>query len=331
MKIAIVRLSAMGDIIHSAIALQFIKVKYPQAQIDWIVEKSMAAVLEFNPDINTIIPIELKKFKKTKKLSDLFSQIKILKNLETYDYIIDMQGLLKSAIATKFIKGESHGYDKNSIREGIASYLYKHTYTLAYDMNTIDRNVGVVSQALDLGVGSKEILSKQAFLFYKDEDPIIYDYLSKDKKNIIFVIGSTWPSRNYPKEQFVELANALKENVIVIWGSDEEKADAEFIEEHSQYAKVIPRTNLNTLKALIDKSDLLIGNDTGPTHMAWGMNKPSITIFGPTPTSRIYVTDINKLVDSPSKVDPFKLNKLDFSIKEISVSEIYKLTLELIS
>jgi len=331
MKIAIVRLSAMGDIIHSAIALQFIKVKYPQAQIDWIVEKSMAAVLEFNPDINTIIPIELKKFKKTKKLSDLFSQIKILKNLETYDYIIDMQGLLKSAIKGSTFEGESHGYDKNSIREGIASYLYKHTYTLAYDMNTIDRNVGVVSQALDLGVGSKEILSKQAFLFYKDEDPIIYDYLSKDKKNIIFVIGSTWPSRNYPKEQFVELANALKENVIVIWGSDEEKADAEFIEEHSQYAKVIPRTNLNTLKALIDKSDLLIGNDTGPTHMAWGMNKPSITIFGPTPTSRIYVTDINKLVDSPSKVDPFKLNKLDFSIKEISVSEIYKLTLELIS
>ena len=115
-----------------------------------------------------------------------------------------MQGLLKSAIATKFIKGESYGYDKNSIREGIASYLYKHTFFLAYDMNTIDRNVGIVSQALDLGLTSKDIYDKKPFLFYKDEDPLIQEYLSTEKKNIIFVIGSTWPSRNYPKVKFIE-------------------------------------------------------------------------------------------------------------------------------
>ncbi len=325
MRIAIVRLSAMGDIVHSAIVLQFIRQKFPAAQIDWIVEKSMAGVLQHNPDIHQIIPIELKKFKKTKKFSDLIEQINILRALEPYDHVIDMQGLIKSAIATKFIKGISHGYDKQSIREGIASYLYNHTYTLAYDMNTIDRNVGLVSQALRLECSPDDIHNKSAFLFYKDEDPVIYDYLDKAKKNIVFVIGSTWPSRNYPKEQFAELANLLQENVLITWGSPAEKEDAEYIAAHSDYATIMPRLDLNSLKALIDKSDLLIGNDTGPTHMAWGLNKPSITLFGPTPTSRIYITQINKLLKSPSEVNPFKLNKNDFSIKEISAHEIFNM------
>lgn len=330
MRIAIVRLSALGDIVHSAIVLQFIKEKFPSAQIDWIIEKSMAPVLENNPDINRIIPIELKKFKKTKKLSDLLKQIKTLRALDPYDYVIDMQGLLKSAIATKFIKGESYGYDKESIREGIASYLYNHTFSLEYDMNTIDRNVGLVSQALELGLTSQDIYEKKPFLFYKDEDDAIAKYLSKEKKNIVFVIGSTWPSRNYPKEKFAQLANELKENILIIWGSEMEKADAQFIAQHSRHAKVMPRIDLNSVKALIDKSDLLIGNDTGPTHIAWGMNRPSITLFGPTPVSRVYVTDINKLVKSPSKVNPFKLNKQDFSIKEIEVSEISSISKELL-
>lgn len=331
LKIAIVRLSAMGDIVHSAIVLQFIKRTYPDAQIDWIVEKSMAPILQDNPDINNIIRVELKKFKQTKKLSDLLSQIKLIKELPTYDYVLDMQGLLKSAIVTKLIKGTRCGFDKNSIREGIASFLYDLKVDIPYDTNTIDRNVQVVSKPLNLGCTSQDIHDKKPFLFYINEDKVIYDYLKKDKKNIIFVIGSTWPSRNYPKEKFVNLANKLKENILVIWGSEQERIDGEYIAKNSDYATLVPRTDLNTLKALIDKSDLTIGNDTGPTHIAWGLNKPSITIFGPTPTSRIYVTDINKLVKSPSIVNPFKLNKNDFSIKEIKEDEILSIAKDLLN
>lgn len=330
MKIAIVRLSAMGDIIHSAIVLQFIKNIYPEVKIDWIVEKSMSAILKNNNDIDETIEVELKKFKKTKKLSDLFEQIKIIKSLPKYDYIIDMQGLLKSALITKFMKGEVYGFDKDSIRESIASFFYKHKINMPYDANTIDRNVQVVSKSLNLGVTSTNIYEKKPFLFYKDENQIIYNYLKKDKKNIIFVIGSTWTSRNYPKEKFVEVANELKENILVIWGSEQEKIDGEYIEQNSEFATLVPRTDLNTLKALVGQCDLLIGNDTGPTHMAWAMNVPSITIFGPTPVSRVYVTDINKVIKSSSKVDPYKLNKKDFSIKEIESKDIVNMARELI-
>ncbi|MBN2782237.1 MAG: glycosyltransferase family 9 protein, partial [Campylobacterales bacterium] len=75
---------------------------------------------------------------------------------------------------------------------------------------------------------------------------------------------------------------------------------------------------------------LLIGNDTGPTHMAWGLNVPSITIFGPTPTNRVYVTPINKVVKSKSEVNHYKLNKNDFSIAQIDVQNILEVAKQLI-
>lgn len=92
----------------------------------------------------------------------------------------------------------------------------------------------------------------------------------------------------------------------------------------------MPKVDLNSLKALIAQADLLIGNDTGPTHMAWALNRPSITIFGPTPVSRVYQTEINKVVKSASAVNPFKLNKTDYSIKEINEQDIIELAKSLL-
>jgi len=93
----------------------------------------------------------------------------------------------------------------------------------------------------------------------------------------------------------------------------------------SDAIQVMPRLDLNSLKALISKADLLIGNDTGPTHMAWALNRPSITIFGPTPTRMAYQTDINKVVKSASIVNSYKLNRQDYSIKDIDENEIIAL------
>ena len=98
----------------------------------------------------------------------------------------------------------------------------------------------------------------------------------------------------------------------------------------SDTIQVMSRLDLNSLKALIARADLLIGNDTGPTHMAWALNKPSITLFGPTPVSRVYQTDINKAVKSASLVNPYKLNKQDYSIKEIDENEIIQLAKDLL-
>ncbi|WP_321470538.1 lipopolysaccharide heptosyltransferase I [Halarcobacter sp.] len=331
MKIAIVKLSAMGDIVHAMVALQFIKKHNPNIQIDWFVEKAFFQVLENNPDIDNIYSLNLKAIKKDKK--QLFSQIKQVKTYskKTYDLVIDAQGLIKSAIVSKLLGKRVAGFSKDSIREKAASYFYKNKVSIAYDKNTIDRNAKVLSKPLGFEILESDILDMKPFLYYKDEDKIIYEYLKDDKKNIIFVIGSTWESRNYPKEKFLNIANSLKANCLVVWGNEEEKEKATWLEENSKYIKALPKINLNTLKALISKCDLLIGNDTGPTHMAWALCKPSITIFGPTPINRVYQTSINKVVKSSSKVNHYKLNKNDFSIKDIDENIIIEIARKLLN
>jgi heptosyltransferase-1 len=92
----------------------------------------------------------------------------------------------------------------------------------------------------------------------------------------------------------------------------------------------MPQLTLDELKYVIQNSSLLIGNDTGPTHMAWGLNTPSITLFGPTPVHRVYQTPINKILNSSSKVDQFNLDRNDFTINEIKVNNIVKISKELL-
>ena len=330
MKIAIVKLSAMGDIVHAMVALQFIKAQVPDLQIDWIVEQGFAGILANNPDINAIYTVNLKSLKTHK--AGVFQQIKTICDYakNNYDLVIDAQGLLKSAITARLLGKPVAGFDKDSIREKAAAWFYDVKVACAYDANTIDRNVLVISQPLGVNITPEQILNKKPFLFFSDTDQSYTDFLSTDKHNIILVISSTWESRNYPAEKFVAVAEALQQNCLVIWGNAQEKQKAEWMATQSNTIKVMPKLDLNGLKALIAHADLLIGNDTGPTHMAWALNKPSITLFGPTPVSRVYQTDINKVLKSASIVNPYKLNKQDYSIKDINESAIIKLAKDLL-
>jgi len=318
-SIAIVRLSALGDIVNSAIVLQFIKSAYPNATIEWITEEIFEPLLRKHPYLNKVHTVNLKKLKKNKSLSLLRSTIKELSNLGKYDIIIDMQGLIKSSIVARVLGKNTHGFDKNSIREPLASLLYKHSSTISYEISVVKRNCFVVGDALGFEITKKMILNKKPIF----ETPVAFN-LQSDVQNIAFVIGASWESKIYPKELVAKLANELKSAVHIIWGNQEEKVNAEWICKHSEYATLAPKLALDELVSFISSMDLLIGNDTGPTHMAWAQNIPSITLLGPTTTRMIFETPVNIGIKSPSEVNILKINKQDFSIKEIP----YKIVLQ---
>lgn len=324
-KIAIVRLSALGDIVNSAVVLQFIKKVYPNIQIDWITEEVFVPILKHNPEIDTIYPVNIKKIKKSKNFSLLKNLISELRSLDQYDLVIDMQGLIKSAIVARIISNKTHGFDKNSTRESLASLFYKTSSHIAYEENVVKRNCFVVADALGFEITDAMLLEKQAVF------PIVHDYeLMSDKKNIAFVIGASWPSKIYPKELVAKVCNSLKEQVYIIWGNEQEKSEAQWICEHSQYATLAPKMQLDELVSFISNTDLLIGNDTGPTHIAWAQNIPSITLLGPTTTRMIYETPKNIGIKSPSNVDILKIDKNDFSIKDIPYKKIVDQAKELL-
>ena len=324
-KIAIVRLSALGDIINSAVVLQFIKKEYPNAEIMWITEEIFAPLLTLLPEISTVHTINLKRAKGEKSLSLLLETIKKLKKLDNFDIIIDMQGLIKSALVSRFIGQQTHGFDKTSTRESLASCFYKTTSQISYESNVVKRNTFVVSDALSFEISDEMILNKKAIFSLTKE----YKF-THEKKNIAFIIGASWESKIYPKELVVDVCNALEENVYIIWGDEEEKENAQWIVDQTDYATLAPKLNLDELVAFISAMDLLIGNDTGPTHIAWAQNISSIALLGPTTTRMIYETPRNVGIKSPSSVNILKINKDDYSIKEIPPAVVINKAKELL-
>lgn len=322
LRIAIVRLSALGDIVNTAVVLQIIRSNYPNAIIDWFVEEAFSPILSGHSLLNEVVPIPLKKIKKQKSLTLLRTTIRSLRSREPYDHIIDAQGLLKSALVAAFLRGPVHGFDRNSAREGIAAWFYKTTSTIPYDLNIIKRNVMVITQALNISY-SDTLIEEKLPVFVCDTSP-------KNEKKIALVIGASWPSKCYPKEHFATLCNTLPLPCYLIWGSEGEYQDALWIAQYSTNAIVADKMSLPQLVQFIANCDLTIGNDTGPTHIAWAMNRPSITLFGPTNERMIYPTAMNIAIKSPSVVDIYHINRNDFSIKKIAPEDIAKKAMELL-
>ncbi|WP_304546198.1 lipopolysaccharide heptosyltransferase I [Sulfurimonas microaerophilic] len=324
-KIAIVRLSALGDIVNSAVVLQFIKQLYPNVEIDWITEEVFAPILKHNPELNMVHTVNIKEIKKEKSFSKLKALISKLRSLPKYDLVIDMQGLIKSAIVARIVSKNTHGFNKYSTRESLASLFYKTTSDIPYEYNVVKRNCFVVADALDFSITDTMLLEKKAVF------PITNHYtLMKDKKNIAFVIGASWPSKIYPKELVAKICESLQEQVYIIWGNEQEKSEAEWICEQTEYATLAPKMQLDELVSFISSVDLLIGNDTGPTHIAWAQNIPSITLLGPTTKRMIYETPKNIGIKSSSEVDILKINKDDYSIKDIPYEDIVQTAKDLL-
>jgi len=330
MKIAIVKLSALGDIIHAMVVLQFIKQHLPDATIDWVVEEGFKGILVNNPDIHQIHTVNLKRAKQRKSLRLLFKELKKIRQFGKYDLVIDMQNLVKSALVSRIIpSSKTIGLDQQSSREGFAARFYTHTYTIKYSENVIERNVEIVSKALNITISPDDILNKQPFLHSNSQ--MSSDLISSTKMNVALIPGASFESKIYPAQQYAQVAQELDANFVILWGSESEKLMAEKIQQIAPQVRIANRLTLDELKVVISQMNLVIGGDTGPTHMAWALNVPSITLFGSTPGYRnTYLTNINKIIESNSEVNPYKINKNDFSIKNIKVRDIVKISKELL-
>ena len=324
-KIAIVRLSALGDIINSVVVLQFLRQHYPNIRIEWFCEEVFAPLLHNHPLIDQVHTLNIKTIKKEKSISKLFWLVKHLRTLKGYDLVIDMQGLLKSAIVARILSKNTHGFDKHSIREPLASLLYKTTTSIPYEANIIERNCKVLSEPLGFEISRDMLLHKQS-LFSHDTHFV----LQNTQPNIAFVIGASWESKKYPKELVAKVCAAIDAQFYIIWGDEKEKQVAQSICTQIKNATLAPKLTLKELVSFISQMDLLIGNDTGPTHLAWAQNIPSITLLGPTTQRMIYETDTNKAIKSPSKVDILNIDKNDFSIAQIDPQEVIQLAQRLL-
>ncbi|UOR40428.1 lipopolysaccharide heptosyltransferase I [Helicobacter pylori] len=332
MKIAIVRLSALGDIIVSAVFLALIKERFANAQIEWFVDERFGAILEHSPYIDKLHPIALKSTLTTFNPLKIFKLFKSLRAYE-YDIVIDMQGLIKSALITQMLKAPKKvGFDCTSAREGLSAFFYSQKVSIAYNEPVLKRNFTLLSHALNLP--KKEIsegLSSRSKVFsYQDSPKIDALNLNKNKLKILFVLETSKINKTYPIERFKELALALENfQICLLWHADEDKAAALYHTLKNQRdVLLLPKLTLNEVKALLFKMDLIIGGDTGITHLAWALQKPSITLYGNTPMERFKLeSPINISLTGNSNAN---YHKKDFSIQNIEPKKIKECVLNIL-
>ncbi|MCH4605080.1 lipopolysaccharide heptosyltransferase I [Helicobacter pylori] len=332
MKIAIVRLSALGDIIVGAVFLAVIKECLPNAQIEWFVDERFSAILEHSPYIDKLHPIALKSTITTFNPLKIFKLFKSLRAYE-YDIIIDMQGLVKSALITQMLKAPKKvGFDYASAREGLSAFFYSQKVSIAYNEPILKRNFTLLSHALNLP--KKEIsegLSSRAKVFsYQPSLKIDALNLNQNKPKILFVLETSKVNKTYSIERFKELALALENfQICLLWHADEKKATTLYGALKDQRdVLLLPKLTLNEVKALLFKMDLIIGGDTGITHLAWALQKPSITLYGNTPMERFKLeSPINVSLTGNSNAN---YHKKDFSIQNIEPKNIKECVLNIL-
>ena len=296
---AIIKLSSMGDIIHSLVVLPKLK-----ERVSFFVDSSFKEIVNHNPYIKQIIDIPLRKAKKDKSL--FFKAYKSLKHYK-FDETYDLQGLLKSAIVGKIVSKRLIGY--SNPREKIASFFYDEKITSRSEV-AIKRYMELFKLEDD-----EYLVNHPKLLFYKDRE---FDFLSKNRKNVVFIIGASWECKKTPLKVWIELGKYLKsENIIIPVSNDMEEKEAEKIALTVSNVKIV-KLNLNDLKALITKSDLLIGNDTGPSFIAWANNVNNIILYGCTYNNKILENGFSKSVEIQKGRIDRKLDVMDkIDVKQI--------------
>lgn len=328
LKIAFVRLTAMGDIIHSASILPLLRhalLPHCKPIFHWYVDETFREILEDSPCIDKLIAIPLKTSIKDKNFKALRQIYQTLK-LESYDIVIDFQGLLKSAIIGKFLDSKKYvGFSFNSTKESLASLFYTHKIKIPYQEHILLRNAtlafGAFSDTFNLAIPDLQtLLNPKPFLGFDSNlaSKTSEKNLKKSPK-ILLVLETSKPNKTYPKHLFLELTELFNSiNLTPILLSHKTS-----ISDSNLKFQALSNLDLSTIKALVAQMDLVIGGDTGITHLAWALNRPSITLFGATPPSRfsLQTPQNHYIMANPNA----SYKKSDFSIQKIPPQEIFNL------
>ena len=311
-NIAVIKLSALGDIVHAVVILQFIKKHLPQAKITWFDDAKFSEILFLCPQISRVVSLPLKNGEYKKSLELIAST----KQEGKFDYVIDLQGLLKSAAVAKLLGKNSYGFDKFSVKEPLAALFYGHKFSCDYAQNIILRNLKLTAFALGFSFSEDEILAKQPCFSASQSK------FDSSKKKILIAPFASEPSKIYDKfGDVVALLDDPKNEILVCYNGEKEEKEALNLIKNSN-AKTL-NLSLKELVSFISSCDLVIGNDSGVTHIAWAQNRPSITLFGNRPSERnAYATPVNLTIDAGKKIDAKKIDKSDFCVRDIAPQAI---------
>jgi heptosyltransferase-1 len=279
-RILIVKTSSMGDVVHALPLASDLARRFPGVSIDWLVEEAFAAIPRLHRNVDRVITVAVRRWRRSPGSLQTWREIHAAKahlRAAHYGAILDCQGLLKSAWLARWARGPRWGFDRFSAREPAASLLYTHAVSVARDRHAIDRNRALGAAACGTDVAAPPSFDLQA-------PPIRKPALS-EATTVPFAVLLTNASRAsklWPDHQWRDVGRELHARglrCVLFAGSTAEEEATRRRADGMVEAWVAPRSEIEQVAAVLARARLVVGLDTGLSHLAAALGAPTLGIY----------------------------------------------------
>lgn len=277
MRILLVKTSSLGDVIHNLPVVSDLRRSFPEVRIDWCVEESFADIPRLHPDVDEVIPVAIRRWRKALGQRATWREIGEFKTRigrTRYDAVLDTQGLIKSALIARLAKGPRFGYDARVARESMAARFYDHSFIIPPNVHAVERNRWLAAAAFDAPVDWP--------LDYGLSVPAVeMPWLAK-RRYAVLLTATSRDDKLWDEANWIQVAQALMGiGLMPVFpsGNTVERQRAERIVAAVPGTLVAPPLSLHDLAALIGQAALAIGVDTGLAHLAAALGIPTIALY----------------------------------------------------
>jgi heptosyltransferase-1 len=272
--ILFIKTSSLGDVIHHMPALTEARKALAPARFTWLVEEAFAPLVALHPAVDAVLPVAWRRWRRSLYAPATWAEIAGSARAigaQTYDEIVDSQGLLRTALMARLAHGRRHGYDAASIRERLASPFYDRRYAVSRALHAVERNR--ILSGLALGYtpqGAPDFGLDRA------------RFAALGGRYAVLLHASAEPRKLWPEPNWTALGKALAGagfDLVLPWGTEAERARSERIAAALPRARVPERAPLDRVAGLIAGAALVVGVDTGLLHLAAALGVPLVAIF----------------------------------------------------
>jgi heptosyltransferase-1 len=272
--ILFIKTSSLGDVIHHMPAVTEAQRARPDARFAWLVEEAFVPLVRLHPAVEEVIPVAWRRWRKSLYAPGTLGEI--VRSLgairaRSYDEIVDSQGLMRSAVIARFARGRRHGYDRDSIREPVASMFYDVRHHVSRELHAVTRNRILSGLALDYVPQGAPDYGLDRARFAKPET-----------RYAVLLHATARASKQWPQANWISLGEGLSQrglDLVLPWGTAEERARSESMAAALPRARVLERAPLDSVASLIAGAQLVVGVDTGLMHLAAALGVPLVAVF----------------------------------------------------
>ena len=275
-RVLLVRLSSLGDVLHTFPAVTDLARALPDAELDWVVEEAYVPLVRMHPAVAHAIPFALRRWRRGLLRAAVWREIGAFRHAlrdRAYDAVIDAQGLVKSAWVADLARGRVHGYSRATAREPLAARFYRYKYDVEPELHSVERYRRLLARALgyaplatiDYGLA---VPPRPAF--------------APAGRYCVLLHSTARAEKLWPEASWMELGRALESRgfaCILPWGDEAERERAERLARSLGRAVVAPRLSLVDAAGLIGHAAAVVGLDTGLMHLGVALRTPVVGIF----------------------------------------------------